>query len=168
MRRAEATRVTVSHAGDLTHSRKEISRVVPGPGPTTMLHTELHIRTGDVLVSDLTDPVRDFVRDQRDGLCSVFVPHATAGVGLMETGSGSEQDLATVLGRLLPRDSGYRHAHGSPGHGADHVLPVFVSPSLTIPVYGGSLGLGTWQSVVLIDSNRDNRDRRVLLDFLTG
>jgi secondary thiamine-phosphate synthase enzyme len=99
---------------------------------------------------------------------NLFVPHATAGVALMETGSGSEADLEEVLERLLPRDDRYGHSHGSKGHGGDHLLPVFVSPSLTIPVVGGRLALGTWQSVVLVDPNRDNPQRSVLLSFLEG
>ncbi len=98
----------------------------------------------------------------------VFLPHATCGVALMETGSGSEADLADALERLLPRDDRYRHAHGSVGHGGDHLLPVFVSPSLTLPVDGGRLVLGTWQSVVLVDPNRENNVRRVRLSFLAG
>ena len=99
---------------------------------------------------------------------NVFVPHATAGVALMETGSGSEQDLEEVLERLFPRDGAYRHAHGSPGHGGDHLLPALVSPSVSIPVVAGRLRLGTWQSVVLVDPNRDNPERSVLLSFLEG
>src|SRR5690348_8803053 len=120
-----------------------------------MLHKELRVETGAALVTDLTDEVAAFVRGHGDGLCNVFVPHATAGVALMEIGSGSEIDLAEALGRFLPRDGRWRHAHGSVGHGADHLLPVFVAPSLAIPVYAGSLALGTWQSVVLVDSNED-------------
>ncbi|MEA2828362.1 MAG: hypothetical protein QOG43_2801 [Actinomycetota bacterium] len=108
----------------------------------------------------------DFCRPLGDGLVHVFVPHATAGVALMELGSGSEPDLAELLGRLLPRDDRYRHRHGSPGHGADHLLPVLVSPSLSIPVEDGRPLLGTWQSVVLVDLNRDNPERRVRLSFL--
>ena len=103
-----------------------------------------------------------------DGLLSVFAPHATAGVAVMELGAGSEPDLAEALERLLPRDDRYRHRHGSPGHGADHLLPVFVSPSLVIPVVGGRMTLGTWQSLVLVDLNRDNPHRRVRLSFLPG
>jgi secondary thiamine-phosphate synthase enzyme len=103
-----------------------------------------------------------------DGLLSVFAPHATAGVALMELGSGSEPDLVEALEHLLPRDDRYHHRHGSPGHGADHLLPVFVSPSLVIPVVGGRMTLGTWQSLVLVDLNRDNPHRRVRLSFLAG
>jgi secondary thiamine-phosphate synthase enzyme len=110
--------------------------------------------------------VAEFCRPLGDGLVHVFVPHATAGVALMELGSGSEPDLDELLGRLLPRDDRYRHRHGAPGHGADHLLPVLVSPSLSIPVEDGRPLLGTWQSVVLVDLNRDNPQRRVRLTFL--
>jgi secondary thiamine-phosphate synthase enzyme len=101
-----------------------------------------------------------------DGLVHVFLPHATAGLALLETGSGSEDDLAEAVGRLLPRDDRYRHRHGSVGHGGDHLLPAFVSPSLTLPVDEGRLVLGTWQSVVIVDPNRENNRRRVRLSFV--
>ena len=114
-------------------------------------------------IVDLTAAVRDFCAGQRDGLCNVFVPHATAGVAIIETGAGSDDDLIDALERLLPRDDRYRHAHGSPGHGADHVLPGLVSPSVTVPVAGGEPLLGTWQSIVLVDLNRDNPRRSVRL-----
>lgn len=117
-------------------------------------------------VVDLTDDVESFCRGRGDGLCSVFAPHATAGLALMETGSGSEADLAALLGRLLPRDDRYRHRHGSPGHGADHLLPVVVSPSLVLPVLAGVPALGTWQRVVLVDTNADNPRRQVRLSFV--
>lgn len=117
-------------------------------------------------IVDLTDEVRAFCRDHGDGLCNVFVPHATAGVAIIETGAGSDDDLIDTLETLLPRDDRYRHAHGSPGHGADHVLPALVAPSVTVPVQGGSPLLGTWQSVVLVDLNRDNPKRSVRLSFL--
>ena len=118
-------------------------------------------------VVDLTDEARTFAAQEGgDGLLHVFIPHATAGVALMETGSGSEADLDEALARLLPRDDRYAHRHGSVGHGGDHLLPVFVSPSLTIPVLHGGLELGTWQSVVLIDPNRENDRRTVRLSFL--
>jgi secondary thiamine-phosphate synthase enzyme len=99
---------------------------------------------------------------------NVFVPHATAGVALIETGSGSEQDLAELLERTFPRDDRYVHRHGSPGHGGDHIVPAFVAPSITIPVVDGQLALGTWQSVVLVDPNRDNPRRTVRLSFVPG
>ncbi|HEY0360465.1 MAG TPA: YjbQ family protein [Mycobacteriales bacterium] len=130
--------------------------------------TELRIETGSRLVTDLTGPVLDFCRERGDGLLNVFVPHATAGVALIETGSGSEGDLGEAIDRLLPPDDRYGHRHGSRGHGRDHVLPAFVSPSLTLPVLGGAPQLGTWQSVVLVDSNVDNRSRQVRLSFLVG
>src|SRR6187549_1234806 len=117
---------------------------------------ELTVRTGSRLVSDLTEELGRFCAGRGDGLVNVFVPHATAGVALMETGSGSESDLAGAIDRLLPAEDIYRHRHGSTGHGRDHVLPAFVSPSITIPVFGGSPALGTWQSLTLIDSNTDN------------
>ena len=100
------------------------------------------------------------------GLVNVFAPHATAGIAIIETGSGSEEDLGDAIDRLLPRDDRYRHSHGSKGHGADHVLPAFISPSVTLPVIDGRLSLGTWQSVVLVDTNRDNPRRKVRVSFL--
>ena len=130
--------------------------------------TELRLHTGNTLVTDLTASLADFVAGQGDGLAHVFVPHATAGVALIETGSGTEPDLADALRRLLPVEDIYRHRHGSFGHGRDHVLPAFVSPSVSVPVLGGRLALGTWQSVVLIDPNGDNPDRQVRLSFLAG
>jgi secondary thiamine-phosphate synthase enzyme len=117
---------------------------------------------------DLTDSVRAFCASLGDGLCSVFVPHATAGVAILETGAGSDDDLVDTLERLLPRDDRYRHAHGSPGHGADHVLPGIVAPSVTVPVQAGGPLLGTWQSIVLVDLNRDNPRRTVRLSFIEG
>jgi secondary thiamine-phosphate synthase enzyme len=120
-------------------------------------------------VLDLTDQVAAFAAEAGgDGLLHVFVPHATAGLAVMETGSGSEEDLETVLERLLPRDDRYVHRHGSRGHGADHLLPVFAGPSLTVPVEGGRLLLGTWQRICLVDLNDDNPRRRVRLSLLTG
>jgi secondary thiamine-phosphate synthase enzyme len=128
----------------------------------------LAIETGRKHVVDLTGAVDEFCAGRGDGLCSVFAPHATAGVGLMELGSGSEADLDEVLERFLPRDDRYRHRHGSVGHGGDHLLPLFVSPSLVLPVIGGSPALGTWQRVVLVDPNVDNPRRQVRLSFLDG
>jgi secondary thiamine-phosphate synthase enzyme len=131
--------------------------------------TELSVSTTGRRVVDLTDRARAFASDAGgDGLLHVFLPHATAGLALMETGSGSEEDLDAALERLLPRDDRYAHRHGSIGHGGDHLLPVFVAPSLTIPVGAGRLLLGTWQSIVLIDPNRENDERRVRLTFLEG
>jgi secondary thiamine-phosphate synthase enzyme len=118
---------------------------------------------------DITRDVAAFASDAgADGLVNIFVPHATAALALMETGSGSEHDLEAVIGRLLPRDLGYRHSHGSPGHGADHLVPAFLSPSLTIPAVAGDMQLGTWQSIVLVDLNRDNPERTVRLSFVAG
>ncbi len=133
-----------------------------------MESTVLQIRSGQRLVTDLSAEAQAFVAGRGDGLLSIFVPHATAGVALIETGAGSEPDLADALERLLPIADIYRHRHGSVGHGRDHVLPAFVSPSLTIPVVGGRLALGVWQSVVLVDPNGDNPERQVRLSFLAG
>ena len=130
---------------------------------------ELSLDMASARFADLTDRVRSFAAEVGgDGLVNVFVPHATAGLALIETGSGSEPDLEDVLDRLLPRDDRYRHSHGSPGHGADHLLPAFLSPSLTLPVVAGEVALGTWQSVVLVDPNRDNPRRKVRLSFVPG
>ena len=133
-----------------------------------MESTELSIDTSGRHLLDITAKVDEFCRSRGDGLLSIFVPHATAGVALMETGSGSEADLEELLGRLLPRDDRYRHRHGAKGHGADHLLPVLVNPSLVVPVEAGRLALGTWQSIVLVDLNDDNPRRRVRLSFLAG
>ncbi len=130
---------------------------------------EFDVDTDGRRVVDLTERIRAFASQTRgDGLLHVFLPHATAGLALMETGSGSEEDLEEALGRLLPRDDRYSHRHGSVGHGGDHLLPVFVSPSLTLAVEGGRPVLGTWQSVVVVDPNRENDVRRVRLSFLAG
>jgi secondary thiamine-phosphate synthase enzyme len=127
------------------------------------------LETGDRLVTDITEAVAAFARDaDADGLLNVFVPHATAGVALIEIGSGSERDLAELLGRTFPRDDRYVHRHGSAGHGGDHIVPAFVAPSIAIPVIDGELALGTWQSVVLVDPNRDNPRRTVRLSFVPG
>lgn len=133
---------------------------------------EVPVQTGSRRgVFDLTDACAGFLSEVaagRDGLLHVFVPHATAGLALVELGSGSDADLMEAVDRLLPRDDRWRHAHGSRGHGADHVLPAFLAPSLVLPVVGGSLQLGTWQSVTLVDPNGDNPRRRVRLSFLPG
>ncbi len=128
----------------------------------------LDIDTTDRRLVDLTGEVADFCAGRGDGLLNVFVPHATAGLAVVETGAGSEPDLLELLGRLLPRDDRYTHRHGAPGHGADHVLPAIVSPSLVVPVVGGSLLLGTWQRIVLVDLNVDNPRRQVRCSFVTG
>ena len=128
----------------------------------------LDLDTSRRRITDLTSAVRKFCGPHGDGLCNVFVPHATAGVAVIETGAGSDDDLLDALERLLPRDDRYRHAHGSPGHGADHVLPGLISPSVTVPVGAGEPLLGTWQSIVLVDLNRDNPRRSVRLSFVSG
>lgn len=120
-------------------------------------------------VFDITDEAARFVSGKSDGLLSVFVPHATAGLAIIETGAGSDADLLDLVDDLIPRDGGrYRHSHGSPGHGADHVLPGIVAPSLVIPVVGGRMALGTWQSVVMVDPNADNGQRTVRFSFVPG
>lgn len=131
--------------------------------------TELDLDTSTTTVLDLTDAVRDFCAGRGDGLLNVFVPHATAGVAVIECGAGSEEDLDALLRDLIPRSEGrYRHRHGSPGHGADHLLPALVGPSLVLPVRDGTPTLGTWQHVVLVDLNEDNPRRRVRLSFLSA
>ena len=130
---------------------------------------EFEVGTSGLRVVDLTERVRAFAAETGgDGLVNVFLPHATAGLALMETGSGSERDLEEVLDRLLPREDRYSHRHGSVGHGGDHLLPVLVTPSLVLPVEDGRILLGTWQSVVMIDPNRDNDVRRVRLSFVAA
>jgi secondary thiamine-phosphate synthase enzyme len=119
-------------------------------------------------VHDLTADCARFVATEQDGLLQVFVPHATAGIAILETGAGSDSDLLAALDRMLPRDWQWRHRHGSPGHGRDHVLPAFVAPYATVPVLGGELQLGTWQSICLVDTNVDNPERQVRLSFLPG
>ncbi len=119
-------------------------------------------------IVDMTGEVERFCAGHGDGLVNVFAPHATAGLALIEVNAGSEEDLDRALQRLLPRDDRYRHRHGSEGHGADHVLPALVSPSLSVPVLAGRPQLGTWQSVVLVDTNADNPRRQVRLSFLAG
>ncbi|GAA3116933.1 secondary thiamine-phosphate synthase enzyme YjbQ [Streptomyces rectiviolaceus] len=132
----------------------------------------LNITTGSAeKVFDLTDDIQSFLSEAaagRDGLLNVFVPHATAGIAILETGAGSDNDLLATLHTLLPADDRWQHRHGSPGHGRDHVLPALVPPHATLPVLGGRLELGTWQSVCLVDTNRDNPDRKVRVTFLAG
>ncbi len=127
------------------------------------------VRTGNrPTVRDITAEASDFASGQGDGLLHLFVPHATAGVALIETGSGSDDDLVRAIGDLLPADDRWRHRHGSPGHGRDHVLPAFIPPYATVPVLDGRLALGTWQSICLVDPNGDNPTRQVRLSFLPG
>ena len=133
--------------------------------------TTVRVRTGAIpALADLTLACRAFLREvgAGDGLLSVFVPHATAGIVVVELGAGSDDDLLTALERLLPHDDRWRHRHGSAGHGADHVVGLLAAPSLTVPVVGGELTLGTWQSIALLDPNSDNPDRSVRLSFLAG
>jgi secondary thiamine-phosphate synthase enzyme len=133
-----------------------------------MRSREVPVDTSRSRVVDITERLEAFVAGGGDGLLNVLALHATAGLALMESGSGSEADLVAALERLLPRDDRYAHRHGSPGHGADHLLPVLVGPALTLPVVAGELVLGTWQRVVLVDLNADNPARRVRLDLLAG
>jgi secondary thiamine-phosphate synthase enzyme len=126
-------------------------------------------RTGaDDAVLDITRDCADFVAGERDGLLHLFVPHATAGLAIIETGASSDDDLLAALADLLPGDDRWRHRHGSPGHGRSHVMPALVPPYATVPVLGGGLALGTWQSVCLVDLNVDNPDREVRFSFLAG
>ena len=130
---------------------------------------EITLQTGSApSVTDITARAARFVAGKGDGLLSVYLPHATAGLAIMETGAGSDEDLLAHLEASFPRDERWRHRHGARGHGADHVIPAFVAPSLTIPVVDGQLALGTWQAIVVVDPNRDNRTRRVRLSFLPG
>ena len=119
-------------------------------------------------MTDLTERAASFVAPRGDGLLHLFVPHATAGLALFELGAGSDHDLDELLDRVFPRDDRYVHHHGREGHGADHLVPVFINPSLTVPVFNGALALGTWQSIAFIDTNADNPDRQVRLCFLAG
>ena len=129
---------------------------------------QIDVDTSRRRIVDLTRDLEAFCAGHGDGLANVFVPHATAGLALMETGSGSESDLLATLERLLPRDDRYGHAHGSAGHGADHLLPAIVSPSVILPVLGGHVAFGTWQSLVLVDLNVDNPHRRVRFSFVAS
>ena len=136
-----------------------------------MLSQEIEIRTGGTeVVHDLTDRCARFVTEAQvsDGLLHIWVPHATAGLAVLETGAGSDDDLLAVLKDLLPPDRRWQHRHGSPGHGRDHVLPALLPPYASIPVLGGRLALGTWQSICLVDTNVDNPVRQVRLSFLAG
>ncbi len=127
------------------------------------------VRTGNRPgVTDLTGEAERFVAGLGDGLLHVFAPHATAGIALIETGAGTEPDLLRALDDLLPADDRWRHRHGATGHGRDHVMPAFVAPYATLPVIDGRVALGTWQSICLVDPNRDNAERHVRLSFLPG
>lgn len=128
---------------------------------------EISVRTGTIrALTDITELCARFVEGHQDGLLNVFLPHATAGLVIVELGAGSDEDLMAALDGLLPRDDRWRHRHGSLGHGADHVLPLLAPPSLVIPVIEGKLALGTWQSIALLDPNTDNATRTVRLSFL--
>lgn len=133
-----------------------------------MKSTEIEVETADRRIVDLTAAAEQHCAGEGDGLLHVFAPHATAGLALIELGSGTEADLDALLNRLLPREDRYVHAHGATGHGGDHVLPALVSPSLVLPVLAGRPALGTWQSLVLLDRNVDNPRRRVRFSFLAG
>ncbi|MGH3356876.1 MAG: secondary thiamine-phosphate synthase enzyme YjbQ [Nocardioidaceae bacterium] len=129
----------------------------------------ISIRTGaDDAVVDITDRCAQFVREESDGLLHVFVPHATAGIAILETGAGSDDDLLATLAELLPAEGRWQHRHGTPGHGRSHVMPAIIPPYASVPVVGGRLAVGTWQSICLVDINVDNPDRQVRLSFLTG
>lgn len=138
--------------------------------PTAFTTSVLHITTGTTeTVTDLTSDCEQFLTRTaagRDGLLNIFVPHATAGIAVLETGAGSDDDLLSALHALLPADDRWQHRHGSPGHGRDHVLPAFVPPHATLPVIAGRLELGTWQSVCLVDTNVSNPNRQVRLSFM--
>jgi secondary thiamine-phosphate synthase enzyme len=134
-----------------------------------MRSEEIEIRTGGAeVVHDLTSRCEQFLTGSDDGLLHVWVPHATAGLAVLETGAGSDDDLLAILRDLLPPDHRWQHRHGSPGHGRDHVLPALLPPYATVPVLGGRPALGTWQSICLVDTNVDNAVRKVRLSFLAG
>ena len=137
-------------------------------GLNALRTTEIDLDTSRVRILDVTDAAERFLEAGDEGLLNVFVPHATCGVAIMETGSGSEPDLVEALERLLPRDDRYRHRHGSTGHGADHILPAFIAPGISVPVQKGRLLLGTWQRIVVVDLNEDNPRRRLRLSLLSG
>ena len=151
--RYRRARQGTGRCGRMRRMRSEVITVRTGSRPT---------------VRDITSEAERFVSGAGDGLLHVFVPHATAGLAIIETGAGSDDDLLRALDDLLPTDDRWRHRHGSAGHGRDHVLPAFVPPYATLPVLGGRLQLGTWQSICLVDTNGDNPDRQVRFSFLAG
>ncbi|MBB2941855.1 secondary thiamine-phosphate synthase enzyme [Actinoplanes lutulentus] len=127
------------------------------------------VRTGSTpVVHDITAEAERFVASEQDGLLHVFVPHATAGLAIIETGAGSDDDLLTAIDDLLPTEDKWQHRHGSRGHGRDHVMPAWIPPYATLPVIGGRIALGTWQSICLVDPNGDNPIRQVRFSFLPG
>ena len=131
--------------------------------------TVITVRTGNrPVVRDITGEAERFVSGRGDGLLHVFVPHATAGLAIIETGAGSDEDLLTAIDELLPAEDKWRHRHGSKGHGRDHVLPAWIPPYASLPVIDGRIALGTWQSICLVDPNGDNPDRQVRFSFLAG
>jgi secondary thiamine-phosphate synthase enzyme len=131
--------------------------------------TVISVRTGNrPVVRDITGEAEEFVRGRGDGLLHVFVPHATAGLAVIETGAGSDDDLLTAIDDLLPAEDKWRHRHGSRGHGRDHVLPAWIPPYATLPVIAGRIAFGTWQSLCLVDPNGDNPERQVRFSFLQG
>ncbi|MEV6599247.1 YjbQ family protein [Actinoplanes sp. NPDC051346] len=131
--------------------------------------TVITVRTGgSPVVRDITREAERFVHGRGDGLLHVFVPHATAGLAIIETGAGSDDDLLTAIDDLLPAEDKWRHRHGSRGHGRDHVLPAWIPPYATLPVFDGRIALGTWQSICLVDPNGDNPERQVRFSFLPG
>jgi secondary thiamine-phosphate synthase enzyme len=131
--------------------------------------TVITVRTGDrPVVRDITREAEEFVSGRGDGLLHVFVPHATAGLAIIETGAGSDEDLLTAIDELLPAEDKWRHRHGSRGHGRDHVLPAWIPPYASLPVIAGRIQLGTWQSICLVDPNGDNPARQVRFSFLAG
>ena len=127
------------------------------------------VRTGgSPVVRVITREAERFVDGQGDGLLHVFVPHATAGLAIIETGAGSDDDLLSAVDELLPAEDRWRHRHGSAGHGRDHVLPAWIPPYATLPVIDGRIALGTWQSICLVDTNGDNPTRQVRFSFVNG
>jgi secondary thiamine-phosphate synthase enzyme len=136
--------------------------------PLRMESKVLELDTSRRQIVDLTSELDAFVRDKGDGLVNVFVPHATAGLAIIELGAGSDDDLLSALSSVLPKDDRWRHRHGHQGHGADHVMPAFISPAISLPVIGGQVQFGTWQSLALVDTNVDNPHRYVRLSFLAG
>jgi secondary thiamine-phosphate synthase enzyme len=156
--------------GQQLRGRQQLRRRFLTPGTLSAVDTQvITVRTGSrPAVRDITAEAESFVSGRGDGLLHVFVPHATAGVAIIETGAGSDQDLLEAVDAILPADGRWRHRHGSPGHGRDHVLPAFVAPYATLPVIGGRLALGTWQSICLVDPNGDNPTRQIRLSFVAG
>jgi secondary thiamine-phosphate synthase enzyme len=139
-----------------------------GQGARMRSETRTYTTGGSDAVMDLTGDCADFVAAEQDGLLNLFVPHATAGIAIIETGAGSDDDLLAALRDLLPADDRWRHRHGSPGHGRSHVMPALVPPYATVPVQGGRLQLGTWQSICLVDLNVDNPEREVRFSFVAS